>query len=123
MESNELAALVVEALDDLKANDIQKLSVGDISSIADVMVIASGTSNRHVKALADNVELEAKKRGVRALGTEGADSAEWILVDFGDVIAHIMLPATRAFYDLESLWTLKPATSRDARGDNSGDQA
>lgn len=108
MESKQLADLIVEALDDLKANDVQVLSVGDISSIADTMIIASGTSNRHVKSLADHVELEAKKQGMRVIGVEGGDTAEWVLVDFGDVIAHIMLPATRAFYDLESLWKLKP---------------
>ena len=108
MESEKLKGIVVEALDDLKGNDIQVLSVGDISSIADFMVIVSGTSNRHVKSLAENVELEVKKQGVRPIGIEGADSAEWVLVDLGGVIAHIMLPATRAFYDLESLWTLKP---------------
>lgn len=113
MESEELKNIVVEALDDLKGNDIQVLSVGDISSIADFMIIVSGTSNRHVKSLAENVELEVKKQGVRPIGVEGADSAEWILVDLGGVIAHIMLPATRAFYDLESLWTLKPDVVRD----------
>lgn len=112
MESSQLANLIVDALEDLKANDIQVLSVGDISSIADLMVIASGTSNRHVKSLADHVELEVKKQGIRAIGVEGNDTAEWVLVDFGDVITHIMLPATRAFYDLESLWTLKPGKEK-----------
>lgn len=122
MESNQLASFIVEALDDLKAKDVQVLSVGDISSIADVMIIASGTSNRHVKSLAEHVELEAKKEGVRVIGVEGADTAEWVLVDFGDVIAHIMLPATRAFYDLESLWTLKPGTTSEggAESDDAG---
>ncbi len=100
--------IVINALEDLKANDLAVLSVAEASSVTDWMVIASGTSNRHVKSLAENVELEAKKQGVRPIGVEGNDSAEWILVDFGDVIVHVMLPATRAFYDLESLWTLKP---------------
>ena len=113
MESEAILKLVVDALDDMKGNDIQTLAVGDISSIADFMVIASGTSNRHVKSLAENVELEAKKQGLRAIGVEGADSAEWILVDLGGVIVHIMLPATRAFYDLESLWTLKPQQAEE----------
>lgn len=111
MESPQLAQIVLDALDDLKANDLQQIEIADISSIADIMIIASGTSNRHVKSLADNVEVEAKKRGVRAIGVEGADSAEWVLVDFGGVIVHIMLPATRVFYDLESLWTLKPTNN------------
>ena len=100
--------IVINALEDLKANDLAVLSVAEASSVTDWMVIASGTSNRHVKSLAENVELEAKNQGFRPIGVEGNDSAEWILVDFGDVIVHVMLPATRAFYDLESLWTLKP---------------
>ncbi|MGB5326168.1 MAG: ribosome silencing factor [Pseudomonadales bacterium] len=107
--SEALEKIIDTALEDMKARDVLLLKVGDISSVADTMIIASGTSNRHVKALADNVELEAKKAGYRAIGVEGADVAEWILVDFGDVIVHLMLPHTRAFYDLESLWTLKPA--------------
>ncbi|MBT8149026.1 MAG: ribosome silencing factor, partial [Gammaproteobacteria bacterium] len=82
-------------------------------TIADTMIIASGTSNRHVKSLADNVVQEAKQRGIRAIGVEGDDVAEWVLVDFGAVLVHVMLPATRAFYDLESLWTLKPEASRE----------
>ena len=71
-------------------------------------MVATGTSNRHVKALSDNVADEAKQRGVRPLGVEGQDSSEWVLVDFGDVVVHVMLPATRDFYDLERLWSTPP---------------
>lgn len=108
MDSQLIKKSVVKALEDLKAVDIIELAVGDITSIADFMVMASGTSNRHVKSLADNVQMELKKEDVRTIGVEGEESAEWVLVDFGGVLVHIMLPATRAFYDLESLWTMKP---------------
>ena len=76
----------------------------EITSVADNMVIASGTSNRHVKALADSVADAAKSAGFPPIGTEGENTGEWILVDLGDVIVHLMLPATREFYDLERLW-------------------
>ncbi|ASK33096.1 ribosome silencing factor (plasmid) [Alcanivorax sp. N3-2A] len=99
-----LLDLVLDALDEMKANNVANLDVRGLTSIADDMVIASGTSNRHVKAMADNVLEQAKKAGYAALGTEGEKGSEWILVDLGDVIVHLMLPATREFYDLERLW-------------------
>lgn len=108
MSNEKLKNTIITALEDLKANDIAVLSVAESSTVTDWMVIASGTSNRHVKALANNVEVEAKHSGFKPLGAEGNDTAEWVLVDFGDVIVHVMLPSTREFYDLESLWTLKP---------------
>jgi len=70
------------------------------------MVIASGTSTRHIKAVADNVALEAKKIGVRAPGVEGEKGSEWILIDLGDVVVHVMMPEVRAFYALEKLWSV-----------------
>tara|TARA_Y100000589_G_scaffold141300_1_gene134865 strand:+ start:598 stop:954 length:357 start_codon:yes stop_codon:yes gene_type:complete len=99
-----LLQLVIDALEEVKAQNITQLDVREITSVADNMVIASGTSNRHVKALADNVVEAAKKAGHDPLGSEGQDTGEWILVDLGDVIVHLMLPATREFYDLERLW-------------------
>ncbi len=114
MHSDELKKLVVDALDELKGSDILSLKVTDLTSVTDHMVIACGTSNRHVKSLADNVIDKCKKQGVRPLGIEGTDKAEWVLVDLGDVVAHIMLPATRQFYDLERLWEMdRPATSTE----------
>ena len=95
---------VIDALEEPKAQNITELDVRDVTSMADYMVIASGTSNRHVKALADNVVEAAKKAEHPPIGTEGEDTGEWILVDLGDVIVHLMLPATREFYDLERLW-------------------
>ncbi len=105
MTSKELLSLVESALDDLKAQDTIALDVSSMTDLTDYMVIASGTSNRHVNALAENVELEAKKAGYRALGVEGKDASEWVLVDFADVVVHIMQPSIRTFYDLEGLWS------------------
>ncbi len=104
MEAESMKSLVVDALEDLKAINIVTLDVADMTDVMDFLVIASGTSNRHVKSLADNVCMEAKKQGMRPLGVEGEDAGEWVLVDFGDVVVHVMLPATRDFYDLERLW-------------------
>ncbi len=95
---------VHEALTDVKAKDILQLNVSTISNVADAIVIASGTSTRHVKALADNVADEARKAGFRPIGVEGERDAEWILIDLGFVVVHVMLPTARKFYDLESLW-------------------
>ena len=96
--------VVQNALLDVKAKDIIQFDVREISNVADAIVIASGTSTRHVKALADNVAEEARKAGFRPIGMEGERDAEWILIDLGFVVVHVMLPTTRKFYDLESLW-------------------
>ncbi|MBM69519.1 MAG: ribosome silencing factor [Haliea sp.] len=104
MQAENLKELVINALDELKAVNTVTLDVRDLTDVMDYLVIASGTSNRHVKSLADNVCMEAKKEGIRPLGVEGENPGEWVLVDFGDVVVHVMLPATRDFYDLERLW-------------------
>ncbi|MFK0569678.1 ribosome silencing factor [Endozoicomonas sp.] len=104
MHSDELKQLVVDAIEELKGNEITCLNVTGQTSVTDFMVIACGTSNRHVKSLADNVVDRCKKKGIRTLGVEGQDKSEWVLVDLGDVVVHLMLPATRQFYDLERLW-------------------
>ncbi len=103
-----MKSLVIDALEDMKAKDIVCLDVKPLTSVADFMVVASGTSNRHVKAIADNVRDKMKQRDIKPLGIEGEDAAEWVLVDLGDIIVHIMLPDTRRFYDLEKLWSLSP---------------
>ena len=105
MEADKLKHLIVDALDDLKAVNTVTLDVTGLTDVMDYLVITSGTSNRHVKSLANNVSMEAKKQGVRPMGVEGDDAGEWVLVDFGDVVVHVMLPATRDLYDLERLWT------------------
>lgn len=111
MEPEKLTQLVEEALDDLKAVNPVTMNVSGLTDVMDYLVIASGTSNRHVKSLANNVSTEAKKQGVRPLGVEGEDTGDWVLVDFGDVVVHVMLPATRDFYDLERLWAQPAASS------------
>ncbi|MAM57439.1 MAG: ribosome silencing factor [Salinicola sp.] len=118
MQTDTLKSLVVEALEELKARDVVELDVAELTSVTDVMVVASGTSSRHVSALADNVIEKAKEAGLRPLGVEGQQSGEWVLVDLGDVIAHVMMPETRQLYDLERLWADLPADSRRATGDS-----
>jgi ribosome-associated protein len=95
---------VVLALEDRKAKDIVTIDVTRTSAVTDYMVIASGTSSRHVKALIDQVAERSKATGAALLGVEGRDSGEWVLLDLGDVIVHVMQPEARAFYDLERLW-------------------
>ena len=102
----ELRKTVVAALEELKAKDVREIDVRGKTSIADLLVIASGTSARHVKSIADEVVKFAKKAGVMPLGVEGEQEAEWVLVDLGDVIVHVMLPRIREFYGLERLWTV-----------------
>jgi len=106
LETEALKQRVLDALDDLKAVNVATLDVRGLTDVTDILVIASGTSNRHVKSLAEHVRLEVRKAGVRPLGIEGEQTGEWILVDFGDVVVHVMLPATRDFYDLERLWSV-----------------
>jgi ribosome-associated protein len=97
---------VLAALDELKAKDVKEIDVRGKTSIADVLIIASGTSTRHVKSLADEVVRFVKKAGMMPLGVEGQREAEWVLVDLGDIIVHVMLPRIREFYGLERLWTV-----------------
>jgi ribosome-associated protein len=103
---DKLADLVLEILDDLKAIDTVCLDVKHLTPIMDTMIITSGRSDRHVRAIADALVERCKERGFVPLGVEGTDSGEWVLVDFTDVIVHVMLPKTRAFYDLERLWDI-----------------
>ena len=111
MSVDSLLELALDALDDLKGVDVHVLDVSELTSITDRMIIVSGTSTRHVKALADNVAIRAKQAGNPPLGVEGEQTAEWVLIDLGDVIVHVMLPDTREFYALEKLWSV--GSSRD----------
>ena len=106
MNSEALTDLVVAALDDVKAKDIVRLDVRGATTVTDYMVVASGTSNRHVKALVDNVAEKAKAAGHRPIGIEGEEGGEWVLLDLQDTLVHVMLPKVREFYNLEKLWSL-----------------
>ena len=97
---------VICALEDIKAFDIVSLDVRKISSIADFMVIASASSSRQAKALAENVQEKLKQSKIDIVGIEGETEGDWVLVDFGDIIVHIMTPTTRAYYNLEELWSV-----------------
>ena len=112
MQSEDLARLVLEALEDLKASNVRVLDVRGMTDVTDFMIIASGRSNRQVKALAENVVVKAKERGQRPMGLEGATQGEWILVDLCDVVVHVMLPEVRDFYQLEKLWDRSGGTGR-----------
>ena len=113
MQIEDLIKTVEDALAELKAKDVVRIDVRELTSVTDYMIIASGGSNRQVGALADNVIEKAKEAGRRPLGVEGKESGEWVLVDLGDIVVHIMQPATRQFYDLERLW--QSAESRRAQ--------
>jgi len=104
MQSEQMLQLAQNALEDLKAQNIVSIDVRDKTSVTDYMLIASGTSSRQVKALAEHVLEKFKEQGVRPLGSEGLDGGEWALLDMGDLLVHVMQAQTREFYDLERLW-------------------
>ena len=96
--------LIVDALEDVKAQDITVIDTGKLTSLFERMVIASGTSNRQTRALVDNVRVKMKEANEYVGNTEGEDTGDWVLLDLGDVVVHVMQPATRAHYNLEELW-------------------
>ena len=100
----QLQDLVINALEDFKALDIHQIDVSGQSPLTDLFVIASGSSLRHIKSMAENLIVKAKEAGCQPLGVEGDRQSEWVLVDLNDIIVHLMLPQTRAFYNLEKLW-------------------
>ena len=104
MNAEELESIVVDALEEVKAIDIECLSVSELTSVMDYIIICTGRSNRHVRALVDSVVEHSKKNGVLPLGVEGYQGGEWGLVDLGDIVVHVMLQETRDFYALEKLW-------------------
>ena len=106
MQVEELRDLVTKTLEDMKAKDITVIDVCGKTSITDIMVIASGTSDRHVKSIAEAVAFQAKCAGEAPLGMEGTEEGEWALVDLNGVVVHVMLPKVRDFYQLERLWNV-----------------
>lgn len=114
MQTEQLLELVQDALEDMKAKDIVILDVKGKSTVTDIMVIASGTSKRHVVSCAEHVAEKAKKAGRQPLGVEGGDVGEWILADLGEIVVHVMMPDARSFYDLERLWGFDVAKAEDA---------
>ena len=111
MPIEDLLTVISSALTDMKGKDIVQLDVRGLLNVTDYMVIATGTSNRHVKSLADEVSFKAKQNGVLPLGIEGEMSGDWVLSDLGDVVVHVMQAEAREFYDLERLWN--PALKQD----------
>lgn len=111
MQTEALVELVVDALGDLRAADVVTIDVRGKTAIADMLVIASGTSERHVRSLADRAVERVKEAGVRPLGVEGARGGDWLLVDLNDVIVHVMSREKRDFYNLEKLWTMEAEDS------------
>lgn len=104
MDSNQFKQFVLDKIDDMKARDIIELNVSGKSSITDLMIICSGNSKRHVMAIADNLHVETKQAGHAPLSVEGKETGEWVLVDLGDIIVHVMQDEARDFYQLEKLW-------------------
>jgi len=106
MQVDKLKLLVLDALEDIKAEDIQVLDVRNMTDVTDIMIIATGKSTRQVKALSNEVTRQVKASDIQPIGVEGEDVGEWALVDLGDVIVHIMTPQIRATYNLEKLWSV-----------------
>ena len=105
MNHTELVQFVKDKIDDMKGRDLIELDVSGKSSITDTLIICSGNSKRHVISIAENVTLACKQEGNPALSIEGKDTGEWVLVDLGDVVVHVMQDETRDFYQLEKLWS------------------
>ncbi|GLX77522.1 ribosomal silencing factor RsfS [Thalassotalea insulae] len=104
MQNKALTAFVIEKIEDMKGRDIITLDIAEKSDFADYMIVASGNSSRHVKSIAQSLITDCRAEGVEPLGVEGNDIGEWALVDFGDVVIHLMTDETRDKYQLEQLW-------------------
>lgn len=118
MDLKKLQKLVVSALEDIKGRDIEVLNTTKLTSLFDRIVIATGDSNRQVKALARNVQEKVSEAGCEVISIEGEENGEWVLVDLGDIVVHVMQPAVRIHYNLEELWAARPASRRKAVADD-----
>ena len=112
MDIRKLQKIVVSALEDIKAKDIEVINTTKLTSMFDRLVIATGDSNRQVKALARNVQEKVREAGGEIISVEGEEGGEWVLVDIGDLVVHVMQPSVRAYYSLEELWQVTPAQRR-----------
>ena len=119
MEMRKLQELAVSALEDIKGKNIEVIDTRGLSPLFDAMIIATGDSNRQVRALARNVEDKAGEAGAEVLGIEGQEAGEWVLVDLGDIVVHVMQPAIRTYYNLEELWKVVPKRTRKKAGTDS----
>ena len=122
MELQKLQAIVVDALEDIKGKDIEVIDTTKLTSLFDRVVVASGDSNRQVKSLARNVQEKVREAGGEVLSIEGEQTGEWVLVDLGDIVVHVMQPAVRNYYNLEELWGAKATVWRQA-GSQGGSSA
>lgn len=115
MKPDDLLTAVITALEDGKVHDLMVIDVHNKTNIADFMVIGSGTSRRHLQSLVDRVDENLSKLGLEPLGREGDATSDWVLIDYADVLVHVMLPEARLYYDLEQLWatSVQPNTDRD----------
>jgi len=112
----QIADHALQVLEDHKATDLRCLDVSHLTSLMDFMIVATGRSDRHVRSLGDSLITSCKEQQIEVLGSEGQDAAEWLLVDLVDVVVHVMLPRTRAFYEIEKLWDISPRDDDADRG-------
>ena len=112
MDIRKLQKIAVAALEDIKAKDIEVLNTSKLSALFDRIIIATSDSNRHVKFLARSVYDKVKEAGGQVIGIEGEEAGEWVLVDLGDIVVHVMQPVVRAYYNLEELWKVAPKRAR-----------
>lgn len=122
MDIRKLQKIAVTALEDVKAKDIEVLNTSKLSALFDRVIIATGDSNRHVKALARSVHDKAREADVQVIGIEGEETGEWVLVDLGDIVVHVMQPAVRAYYNLEELWKVVPKRPRKKAAGDADDE-
>ena len=122
MDIRKLQKIAVAALEDIKAKDVEVLNTSKISALFDRVIIATGDSNRHVRSLARNVYDKVKEAGGEVIGIEGEETGEWVLVDLGDIVVHVMQPAVRVYYNLEELWKVVPKRPRKKVDSDTGDE-
>jgi ribosome-associated protein len=118
MDVRKLQKIAVEALEDIKGRDIEVINTSKLTAMFDRIIVASGDSNRQVKSLARSVHDKVKEAGGDVISVEGEETGEWVLVDLGDIVVHIMQPAVRTYYNLEELWQTKPKRVKDAEAED-----